>query len=176
MAEWWLNQLEERLSQGDIVEDAAVVLLVSPVEALKKVTIKGAGVSWQGASTWPPDSNGQNHFLARGKRSAAVIVSHSCDLDKEQRSGRVLLAPAASAQTLNSETYENVFSQRRRSMMPLPAVPLLGDCYANLRLITTVDRKYVDTLKRVASMTKEARMRFQDQLMGFLVRPEDRQN
>ena len=63
-----------------------------------------------------------------------------------------------------------MFEQREWAFLPLPDVPELGDYYADLRLIHPVDRRFLRDDSRLASMTDEATLRLQAQLVGFFTR------
>jgi hypothetical protein len=54
--------------------------------------------------------------------------------------------------------------------MYLPNMPGLGDMVADFRIITNVPRATINNNKRVASMTEEAQLRVQAQLVKFYTR------
>ena len=55
--------------------------------------------------------------------------------------------------------------------MPLPAVPTLGDAYADLRQLTHVSLKHIEAAVRLASMAPQGVERFCTHIIGFLVEP-----
>ncbi len=65
---------------------------------------------------------------------------------------------------------EMVLAQKRHSKMPLPGVPSLGDCYADLRMTTAVNRDHLDVKKRLASLSEAGVGRLRLQLIAFFTR------
>lgn len=170
MAEdWWLPAPLPGLSQGDIIAGVAFAIVVNPLTPLVKDS-DGKRAVWAPSTEWKPDNNGRGHALSAGKMGAGVVVSHSCELDKEKARGRVLLAPVPSLTNLPEEHRPVVLAQQKRSAMPLPGVPNLGDCYADLHNIMSFDRRVLDSCTRLASMTEAARRRLMLQLIEFFVR------
>ena len=54
--------------------------------------------------------------------------------------------------------------------MPLPGVPELGDYYADLREMTTVDREAVLLRERAASASEHGRNQIQQHLVLYFLR------
>jgi hypothetical protein len=169
MESWWLNRVNsEGISQGDVIRDVPLGVSMKPPICLSKETGK------KGKEIWAPLANisqtsDPKYFLFRGQIQPVVIVSHSCDLDKKQKK-RVLVAPIRQMDSLPQDSHNDILAQRRRSSMPLPGIPVLGDYYADLRLISPVDRSYMDDDNRVASMTEQGLLRLQAQLAAFFLR------
>jgi hypothetical protein len=95
-------------------------------------------------------------------------------LDKPSKKQLVLVAPIASAAGLDGGQRREVFARRRYAFMPLPGVPRIGDAYADLRLITPLERAYIDEQERVASMNDEGVQVLRESLVAFLTRMEVR--
>jgi hypothetical protein len=87
-----------------------------------------------------------------------------------RRSARVLLAPISSLEKLLPEQRQPIVEQRSYSKMPLPDIPGLGDYYVDLNCFMSLDRKIVDHIKRIASMSENGVTRLQAQLFGFFSR------
>lgn len=123
-----------------------------------------------GWATSPDPVLRENLFrmLAAGKVQPAIVVSHSCEIDKGKP--RVLVAQIALLNTLEPAQQEKVLAQRAYSHMPLPALPQLGDCYADFRTIGAVHADTVRSAARIATMTPDALVNFQARLVGFLTR------
>jgi hypothetical protein len=134
--------------------------------------MKGGVPGWMETSAPTKDRDGREHFLGVGRVVPALVLSHSCELDKEDRGKRrVTVAPIAPISSVSdSAVQEAILAQSITASMPLPEIPGLGTCYADLRSMTTLDRRIVDAGKRLASMTPEAERRLQAQLVAFLVR------
>lgn len=165
----WAPSPDPRLSQGDVRTMVPIAPVLHPLSTLGK---KNAGL-WEQLSDWSEDRDGMSHCLARGKRPSVIVVSHSCELDKPQRKSRVLVAPVNLATTLDAKQKEVIFAQKRISLMPLPDVPSLGDCYADLRSIMSVDRSFLDEAARVGVLSDDWVLRLQAQLVAFFSRKAD---
>jgi len=169
---WWATGLHEKLSQGDVIAALPIFLSSTPVQPLRHATMKGGVSGWMAASSPVRDRDGREHFLGVGRITPAVVLSHSCELDKEDRGKRrVTVAPIAPISSVGDPAVqEAILAQGVTASMPLPEIPSLGTCYADLRSMTTLDRRVVDAAERLASMTPEAERRLQAQLVAFLVR------
>lgn len=132
---------------------------------------KGKGVHWPERDQLDPfrtDSTGL--FIARGRIVRALVVTHSCELDKEL-DGRVLVAMTAPLSVVQDPAKRAaILEQKRRAFMPLPDVPGEGDMYADLRTIAYVDRKLVPDSSRKCSMTEEGVVRLRAQLIEYFTR------
>lgn len=167
---WWLSPTEEpRLSQGDIIVAAAFVKALYPLSFLVRSSIKGQGSLWVESPERKEDSNGFFHCLGRGSLAAALVLTHSCQLDKPEKGGRVILAPVRSASKL-SENRTDVMAGSKIAFVPLPDVPELGDCYADLRSMMALDREVVKAYVRLAAMTADAQKALHERLVGFFAR------
>lgn|GEM_PF-1724246 len=171
---WWLERPGVGLSQGDVVDVLGIGTPVHPREPLQRKTFPGGAMAWSVVrDEEATDANGMLHMLAKGRLHNAIAISHSCDIDKGERKGRILVCPISDAALLSETARQAVFAQLRRSLFPLPAVPGLGDRYTDLRLIQPFDKKALEDRPRLASMTQAATQRLQLQLMGFLARYDE---
>lgn len=163
--------MASELSQGDILSQVIVGSSVSPLISLSKTTIKNSQQAWLPNSGWKPDNNQYGHYLSKGKMIYALVMSHDCEIDKNSKGSRILVSAVSPLDVVsNQEVRQAILEQRYFASMPLPGVPNIGDCYADLRTMTHLDRNLVDRSKRVASMTESARIRLQAQLIGFFTR------
>jgi hypothetical protein len=168
---WWLPDLQPALSQGDVLLDCvAGAAVVHPRQAVKRASLAGAADAWVVDPAETPDQNDILTLLAKGRISAALVVSHSCELDKGERKARVHVAEVRPMASLQPDARERIMSQSRISLMPLPDLPTLGDCYADLRTIGGIDRRAALAAPKVASMTDAAVARLQAQLVAFFTR------
>jgi hypothetical protein len=168
---WWRPlTAEPRLSQGDILADATFALPAHPRQPLVKHTFGGGAVGWKD-SAWTEDASGFCHLLGRGRVVAAIVVTHGCQLDKKEKKGRVTLAPVAQIANAKEEDRDNIMAGLRIALAPLPGIDGLGDCYADLRGMVAFDRKVIDQLTRVATMTRPAMADFRERVGVFFVRP-----
>jgi len=170
-AAWWRPLDEEaRLSQGDILAETTFGLLAHPRRPLTKHAVPGGALVWK-ESAWTPDGDGYCHFLARGRVATAIVLTHSCQIEKPGRPGRVILAPVTPIAAAHLQDRETIMAGSRLSFAPLPAIPEFGDCYADLRVMVGFDRKVVDQLRRVATMTPAGTADLKERIAIFFVRP-----
>lgn len=170
--------LEGRLSQGDVVKDVVVATsLLFPKPYVKQKTLPtrrdgsdtGERHVWEGFDTWSPTSKaGEGVVLAKARRTLVVVTSHSCEIDKDETKARVHVAPVLAITTIQEAHRENIMAGAKVSLMPLPGVPGVGDCYADLRLEAPIDRRFL--ADRGTSMTEEGRRRLQRHLVAFRTR------
>lgn len=169
---WWLDALNpEGLSQGDIVTQILSGSADHPLKYLMKEPLdKGSKKLWPETSTIQLyKTDGRGLYIARGRMIEAIVVSHSCELDKGNNT-QVLLAPIAKIERVQVEHQKNILQQKRHAFMPLPDVPELGTCYADLRYLHFADRKNVPDKSRHASMTDEGVLRLRAQIVAFFSR------
>lgn len=168
MIGWWEAQLKAELSQGDVLQ---LVYLAAPGPAtlfLKKGTAKNNIPAWFDSTTPQADPQGRYPVRQTATQIHAIVVSHDCDLDKGKT--RVLIAPVGSLDSQEPAIQEAIASRRFHSRLPLFALPTLGSCFADLRAIGGLDRRYVDTAKRIASMSKMGVEELQNQLIASFTR------
>lgn len=164
---WWLPELRRSLSQGDVLGETS--FFRGTGVPLEKRPVGVGGTAWFESAKPHVGKDGFGHWLGRARGHAAIVLSHSCDLDRaDLRKRNVLLAPIALLSNIqNPQDRENVLAQRTRRSMPLPAVPGLGDCYADLRSALSFDLKVVEEIPRISSMTDDATKRLMLQLIEF---------
>ncbi len=168
-AKWWAQEIQPELSQGDVIADLPVLGLNHPTRYLKKDgTSKGGTISWLESATPHSDKDGKINFLAKGRHVGVLVLSHSCELDKNKK--RVIVAPIDSITVVSEEHQAVILAQKSYALMPLPDVPGVGTCYADFRSITALDRRVVNEGKRIASMTEIAHVRLGAQIDGFFLR------
>jgi len=172
MTAFWAQELDPRLSQGDLLNMVPVSRLISPLRFLKKQTIKGGRIARLDAGSFSPDSNGVGEFLSRGIMCPGIVLTHSCELDKGNKRVLVQVAPVQGASKLEAPAREAVFSRQRYALLPLPGVPEWGDCYADLRQIATVDSSLIQLEDRLASATESGRRHLQEHLVTYFLRSD----
>src|SRR5882672_8276293 len=91
-----MENVHEKLSQGDIVAALPTFLPSIPVQPLRHATMKGGASGWMENDAPVKDRDGREHFLGVGRVIPGLVLSHSCELDKEDRGKRrVTVAPIA---------------------------------------------------------------------------------
>jgi hypothetical protein len=125
---------------------------------------------WSETDT-PMMENGAYHTLATWTERHAIVITHSCELDKHTNK-RVHLAPVALLSSVDPAVANNIVTQQTKGQLILPNVPGLGDCFADFRVIAPVQRELVNAAPRVASMTDAALNRLHDQIVAFFIRKE----
>lgn len=168
---WWSENLDPNLTQGDIVSTLSLSALIHPTRYLKKSnTVSNGSISWTESDEPFPDKNGKTHYLARGNDRQAIIISHSCDIDKSAKI--IIVAPIASIDVLPIDHRQTVMNQTNMRLLGLVDVPGIGDAYADLRNITSVPVTVINSLSRLASMTPQAQTLLQARLVGFFTRKQ----
>lgn len=176
---WWLPEKQKDLSQGDIVTGLPSWIAVPPLIYVEKRTMKGSQHIWSELREAKPDDEEFSHILIRSREIVGVVLAHDCELDKGNRKQRVQFARADRLDALNADEQTKVLNQGSLRLLVLPDVPTIGTYYADMRLIFTVDKRLVMEDRRVASMTEEAKVRLQNQLIAFFAdreRPEPASN
>ena len=171
---WWLSNLNQKLSQGDVVSGILLGSAAQPIKYLDKQAIEKAGKkSWLEASKLQPlKSTGKGFYISSGLLTHAIIISHSCELDKGS-SNQVLIAPIAPlARIKDPGARERVQSQQRRALLPLPDITGLGDYYTDLRALSYVEKKNISDENRIASMSEDGLHRLHAQLVAFFTRTD----
>lgn len=167
---WWAESLRAELSQGDIVADLPFAFFRHPLTHLKQIAVRKHPLVWEPSAVPQLSTATQTHYALAGcSISHGVIVSHDCAIDKKSGQSRVLAAPVVDVGTLDSATRQSVRDQRHLSMMYLGEVPMLGEGYADLRLISPITRELIDRGARQASMSNAGRERLGAQLLTFFV-------
>lgn len=172
--DWWRRELNpEGLSQGDILSDVLVGSAHDPRAYLgRDVTTKGTKKVWPEAPTFDTFKTDQTgYYIARGRQGYGIVLSHSCDLDKGRDKSGVLVALVSPMSQIQNPTQRNsILAQRHFAFLPLPDIPGLGTCYADLRRINYVARKSIQNESRLASMSADGATRLHAQLIGFFTR------
>lgn len=164
--------LRTELSQGDVFEAIPIVLAPTPVQFVRPQTFKGSVKGWILSSSPFKDSGGRTVLFAAGFISLAIAISHDCEFEDQQGSKNILCARVELLSTAPPEHQPIIARQQNIPRLYLPALPGVGDCYANLRSVATVDRQALQNAKRVASMSSEARDFLQARLVQFFLRRE----
>ena len=188
MSGWWLGEPASELSQGDVLEAVPFSDVYIPeiflekrslsradeqllAEASSETPPKGGRIVWVRRDACPTAN--ESGCLAAVWAQPGIVLSHDCEIDKPGRRLRIHVAPVHLASRLDGNAREAIFAQRRPALMPLPEVPQLGDCYADLRQGMPILHGRLKDLNRMASMTEAARGRLWAQLIAFYSRLED---
>ena len=169
-AAWWTAKPREDLSQGDILEHIPIVLAPMPLQYVKPQQFKGGITGWVKSDVPFKDKGGRVTLFSAGFVSLAIIISHDCDLDDQGSSKSVLVARVELIDAAPPEHRPVIISQENLPRMFLPEVPAIGNCFANLRSIATVERAAVNGAKRIASMSDDARIQMQARLVAVFTR------
>jgi len=171
MAGWWRPELNPQgLSQGDVIRLLISGTAVVPVRPLRSRQLQKGKAGWEELPAWAPGNNDVGHYLATGKMTACLVVSHSCDLEKPKDTARVLIAPMRPLAPFKDEDREIILRQENRNLFPFPEIPRLEGHCADLRLFSYVGPQLVDAGERITSMTEEATKILQARLVHFFTR------
>jgi len=169
---WWLDDLNPAgLSQGDILSQRITGNADFPLKYLSRAPLNKNGKKvWQESPNFDPiKSDNKGLYISRGHLVHMIVISHSCELDKTSKV--VLVAPIAQLDRIADATMrENILSQRRHALLPLPDVPNLGTYYADFRSLSYIDKKAISPTCRLASMNDEGIIRLRAQLLAFFTR------
>lgn len=166
--DWWQDSIPVDFDQGDIFADVPFLETVHPLEPLTHTSMKGGAPGWMKAKTMP-ESTKHVSWRAEGRTSYGVLLNHGCDLDKPSNR-RCQLVAAAPLSAFPADQHDMIVDQRSIPLMFLPNVPAIGDMVADLRVLTTVPRIFVNGATRVAAMTTDARTRLMAQVIEFYTR------
>lgn len=172
MPAYWAEALAEEISQGDLLDGAWIGTSASPRVGLKKAPTKSkGGVSWD-ESVWTSDANNLGHFLARGRKVHALVLSQSCEIDKKGGVLPVLLAPIFPLSVIQSEEIRQKtrMGERFAFLYLDPIEGVIEESYVDLRAITYVPRAVVDQCTRKASAGVDGTDRLSAQLVAFFTR------
>ncbi len=174
--DWWAEALHPDLSHGDVLAFVPVAVAREPLTILKPVTAKAGQSAWQKQEP-PPVLPAKSPvlFIATGNAHMVMVVSNDCELDKQKSKRGVLIAPVRAVAELATSQQETIMAQRQKSAFPLYDVPGIGDCYADLRSLVTVDRALVDGAKRLATLSDAGRSLLRAYVIDFLFRIEEPQ-
>jgi len=169
---WWAVQPREELCQGDIFANIPIVLAPKPIQYVRPQTFSKGVKGWVLSTSPFKDSGGRTLLFAAGYVSLAMAVSHDCEFDDQQGTKSILCARVELLSSVPPEHQAIIVRQQNIPRIFLPQLPTIGDCYANLRSVATIDRQVIKDAKRIASMTSEARALFQARLVKFFLRRE----
>ena len=175
MSTYWADEVAAELSQGDLLQNIWVGTSTNPRRGLQAGSTLPKGIKSWIEGDWK-ESDGFGHFLARGQNISAVVISQSCELDKQGGKMPVLVAPVLSIDTITVEAMrDNVREGRRHAFLPLPAIAgLLQESYLDLRRITHIPRPVIDLCDRVRSVSTAGEQRLIAQLVLFLTRIDEK--
>lgn len=178
-ASLWAESVREKPSQGDILDRVLIGTKLEVAEYLSaRVTMKHGRKGWAVAETWSPDEEtAQGYYVSRGRMKAAMILTHSCDLDSiltdHPAQPRILVAPVSLVETISPAARELFETQDSFLVMKLGDVPGLGVSYVDLRNITYVPYRGLDFSKRLASLTERGTEVLQSHLVASFARKGD---
>lgn len=169
--EWWAEELKPELSQGDVVSDLPFWVPLNDLQCVEKKALPAPRPpAWLETTSLTPDAEGFFNFIARGRIAPGVVLSHDCELDKKRRNRRVQVALVSDIEKLSTDEKQVVMGQGRWSRLVLPGVPEFGTCYADLLIQVTLDRKIIDTRRRIASMSEQGGERLRAQIVAYFAR------
>lgn len=172
MSSLWASSLLPELSQGDLLEPLPFVTVEFPEKKLKRGKTLAHGVeSWQESPSFTALKDGRGAFLAMGRALHAVVVSESCEIDKEKR---ILIAPVVPVSSVSGpktdEWLETVRQDKRYPFVYVPdASGILPESYIDLRGICPINRNHVDSVKRLASMSDTATNKLRMHIVAYFV-------
>jgi hypothetical protein len=157
------------LSQGDLVERAPSVHVASLDHIIK---IDANRYELRSEAPLQLDLAKKHPANANAVRAPALVLSHDCEIDKNPARATLLLAIIRWLDGVPEEHRDGFRANTRQRAVYLGAPNVLGDreCYADLRIITTVRRDAFEQLSRVASMSEDGRRMLREHLFRFFTR------
>jgi hypothetical protein len=107
---------------------------------------------------------------AEGQLSLALVLTHDCEIENEDRRSHRLVALVRPLEVLNDNDQAVVVEGRHFGRLYLPSWSDAGlpESYADLRRITTLREDALTEERRLASMTDFGREVVQDALIRYL--------
>lgn len=173
---WWQDDKEPDLSQGDVIDQALFTVAIDPPQFLGRRESHGDRFWLEENNEVDPDGDGLRKMVVKAHVFPALIVSHSCEIDKNQKSTkRILVSPVVPIDMLHDrEQVQRVLALRSKALFPLVDIPILGTCYTDFRRITPVQIRSLLAAGRHGSMTPEGRSRLHMHLIAFFARLGDK--
>lgn len=167
---WWRASANE-ISQGDVFRDVPFILPIVPHKPLIEQPLPGGSVRGYVEAIEPKIKKGESKakYLADGNKLPVALINYGCDIDKEF-SKRLIVSPVRLLTEYNQEIQELIMKQSMKHALLLPDVPDLGDAVIDLRVMSIVSKDYLQESNRISSMTDEALLRFQAQILMFFTR------
>jgi hypothetical protein len=163
---------ETVVSQGDIFESVPHLFLKDrPKEphALVLATKKAGSFVDELCGPKFPKSGSEIIVPAPARVGYAVLLSHSCEVDKDKTHRVVALV--RQMESLRPEEKETIRSNGKRACFYLP--PLEGklpESYVDFRRISTVGLEWLASMKRPASLSERARRKMLLAMLLFFAR------
>jgi hypothetical protein len=163
---------DDRVWQGDIFEAA-------PASVVRDLDWVAPSTSGRELATErkrfievdEPKEGGKARLVTLGARAKAMLITHECVLDKGPTQHLTLARVLALASQKSTDYQDAIRDGRNREAFYLPAIAdLLEESYVDLRLLTTIERVHIQTMKRVASLTEEGRLALRMRLILYWTR------
>lgn len=168
--------VDPQLCQGDILERVPHVLLKAQPRPLRKTTLSGNRIVYEmeelaeGALPTTPEEGVL--VPATCHVSRAMLLTHDCEIDKDKKHRTVVLIRPLPA-NMPAQDRATIQQNRRFPFFYLPeAGDQLPESYVDFRRMCTVSPQWVDSAKRLASLTAVAQQALLLQLFRFLARVE----
>jgi hypothetical protein len=159
------------LSQGDLV---ALVPSNYVHDLDYLVKIDANPVRFQVRATRPEHMHDdQMHQAnARGVRAAGIVLTHDCEIDKDDRErASILVGLVRPLAGIREVDRDGIRQNTRHRAFYLPANTHVGqESYVDLRRITSVRRAALEQLVRNAAMSEDGRLMLQEHLFRFFTR------
>jgi hypothetical protein len=163
------------ISQGDIVEVLPHSYLEKPLLSLHaeretELVFRAMGEPHTNFN----DKDGQP-VVARCKRSKAILINHDCEIDKPQ-ANKWLICPVVPMDRLQPKNHDLLKRNRIFSMLYLPKFDeILVDSFVDFNQVTTIDKEFVKSTKRIISLSDLGRRALYVQFIRWLTRWELRE-
>jgi len=159
------------LSQGDLIEEVPSVYIEDLGYAVKFAD-KPPKFKLQARRPEHIKPNSEHQANATEVRSAAVVLTHDCEIDKDDTNRAIVLAALVrSLSDIRDKDRDGIRQYTRHRAFYLPENNYLdGEHYIDLRRLTTIRRDNLEELKRLASMNEDGRLMLREHLFRFFAR------
>jgi hypothetical protein len=164
----YYRDIEDRFCQGDIFSVAPNIFLKERLQKPRAVTLAGQKHGFEIDELSHASDDGTKVGLDRLQSGTdvlvpvstlirpAILLSHGCEIDKDKK--HRIIALIRSMADLKEAEKNNIRSHGRRACFYLPQCGNdLPEGYVDFRRISTVTLEWLESRKRVKSLTEAAR-------------------
>jgi len=168
----WYQAPTLELSQGDFFDSFPSMYLGAPVSLARPVTVAGKRHLEEVQLEEKLALGEKDRFLGNGQLGRAVLLTHSCEIDKDERYRVVALVRDMSA--LADNQVAEIREGGRRRFFPLPGEPEFDfqESYIDFRRLTTVRGALLRKRKPFMTMTDALRASMAEAYIEYITRAE----
>jgi hypothetical protein len=176
--------LADQVSQGDIFDAVPKLHLKPPLAVLRRIMIKGGvearsylPVAKTGEPTAPLPGGPLRLRDKQGEQiecfcqvSRAILLTYDCEIDHDEDHRMVALVRPLTG--LPAPSQDVIRNNQNFIFFYLPGHADFGEGYVDFRRVTCLTPSFLDDATRIASLSSDALMALQRQLLLYLTRRE----